>query len=79
MTAKEKATELVEKFKPYVYCYLRSGMLTNTYDEGVAMMQAKSCALIAVDEIIKGIDTCMLCKQAVRDFWQQVKSEIELL
>jgi len=41
---KEKAKELIEKHKPFIYCYMGSGMLTNTYDEVAATMMAKKCA-----------------------------------
>lgn len=55
MEAKEKAQELIEKYKPYVYCYAGSGMLTNDYNEEVATMCAKQCALVAVEEVISEI------------------------
>lgn len=41
MTAKEKAEELVDKYKPFVYCFLGSGMLSNTLDEDVQNYSAK--------------------------------------
>ena len=34
--------ELIELIKPYMYCYMGSGMLTNEYDETVAIMMAKN-------------------------------------
>lgn len=52
MEPKEKAKELIVKFKPNVYCYQGSGMLTNTYDENVATTFAKDCARICVEEMI---------------------------
>jgi len=45
MTPKEKAVELVEKFKPCAADY--------EYDFIVELGNAKICALIAVDEMIK--------------------------
>ena len=48
MTPKEQAVKLVLRYKPFVYCYMGSGMLSNTYDEDVALNMAKQCALIAV-------------------------------
>jgi len=48
-----KAKELVDKFRPYMYCYMGSGMLSNDYDENVETDNAKYCALLCVDEIIK--------------------------
>jgi hypothetical protein len=68
MTPKEKAEELVDKFNYESKHYL--------------MLDAKQCALIAVDEIIK---EC--CKSSEKkdakyqderiNYWQQVKHEIE--
>ena len=52
MTPQEKATELVEKFKPYVNGYVGSSMLTNTeYPESI-LSKAKECARIVVNEMI---------------------------
>lgn len=33
---------MIELIKPYMYCYMGSGMLTNEYDESVAIMMAKN-------------------------------------
>ena len=72
MTAKEKAEELVKKFRKYVdgeidgengFCYSKE---RETYN-------AKQCALIAVDEIFLVLPDI----QEVWDFWGQVKKEIE--
>jgi hypothetical protein len=52
MEAKEKAKELVEKYKFYVYCYIGNGMLTNDVDENIMLSNAKKCAIIAVNEMI---------------------------
>jgi hypothetical protein len=75
MNAKEKAKQLIEKFKPYVYCYLGSGMLTNTYDEDVANSFAKKCAKISIDEII---DVSFGDKYVI-EYWNNVKNELEKL
>jgi hypothetical protein len=53
ITPKEKAEQLISNFSPFVYCYLGSGMLTNTEDDEVIKMNAKKCALIAVEEMLK--------------------------
>lgn len=74
MTAIEKANDLINKFIPNVYCYLGSGMLTNTYDEDIALMNAKKQCLICVDEIIKTIEPHLNTK-----WWKEVKEEIEKL
>jgi len=86
MTAKEKAIELVEKYKPYVYCYFGSGMLVNQEDESTILKNSKQCALIAVNEIIKNnkdnIIHWMPCHSeecGCRDYWTNVKQEINNL
>lgn len=65
MTAKEKAIELIDKF------YSISSFFSDLED-------AKQCALIAVDEILKVVsfynDT-----QAEITYWEEVKQEIEKL
>jgi hypothetical protein len=87
-TPKEKAKELVEKFKPYMYCYMGSGMLSNDY-ENVVLDFAKKSSLIAVDEIIETApkldkriyknDCSWIEALCNTDYWQEVKSEIEKL
>ncbi|MES2395643.1 MAG: hypothetical protein V4549_06555 [Bacteroidota bacterium] len=71
MKAKEKAIELVGKFKPLVTtwdCYWDCP--ANPDD---ILKEAKLCALICVDEmLIKGTE------YHIR-YWQNVKQEIELL
>ena len=72
MTAKEKARELVDKFCPLVTtwdCYNDSPR----YDEDI-IIDAKQCALIAVDEIIEFGN-----QQGIREpmmYWNKVKTEI---
>jgi uncharacterized protein YxeA len=72
MTAKEKAKELVEK-----YFYLFSLELENT----IADYEAKQCALIAVDEILKEYGTYYKVEVNGKyvSYWQEVKKEIEKL
>ena len=65
MTSKEKAVNL---FNDY-YSYLKANLM---YDEE-AMQDAKQCALIAVDEILKH------CYEVMKPFWEEVKQEIEKL
>ena len=74
MTPKEKAEQLISNFSPYVYCYIGSGMLTNTFDNEAIKMNAKQCALIAVDEILLGY----MGNPKVK-YWTEVKQEIEKL
>lgn len=92
MTPKEKAEELVNKYKPFVYCYLGSGMLSNWEDETVILSNAKQCALIAVDEMLKetntvipeevytdnGLEVIIVLNPRIK-YWQEVKNEIEKL
>ena len=63
MTPKEKAEEL---FKQY-YSYLKANLM----NDKEALEDAKVCALIAVDEIIK------YCYKDDIKYWQQVKQEID--
>ena len=91
MTPKEKALKLVDKFKPFVYCYSGSGMLSNDYDKNIVLRMAKQCALIAADESInifievyKKLVAFELIKGEVEDsathiYWTEVKQEIEKL
>jgi len=83
MTPKEKAIELVDK-----YYHLFSVKLENT----ICVYEAKHCALIAVDELIsteyKTVSKLLevIEKNRIRlvislnkDYWQEVKQEIEKL
>ncbi len=73
MTAKEKAEELVNKF--YCDIYWVFGNPKVLY-ESKSIEAAKRCALIAVDEIIESI-THIYETYEYRDYWLQVKKEIE--
>ena len=82
MTPKEKAKELYNKFlNPSGDTYLY-GMLEHE--------SAKECALIAVDELIesfnsiydasiRNIEKYSGAKYGMKDYWQEVKQEIEKL
>ena len=91
MLPKEKAKELVEKFKPHTW----SGASYIGIEE-VEMMRdnPKQCALITVDEIISElpdticgymteegvpIGTAMEIDNMKKHYWQQVKKEIETI
>lgn len=87
MTAKEKANELVEKFKGFVNGYIGSSMLTNDeYPERI-LTKAKKIAIIVVDEILQEVHYGQRCdwikeRQGGEEFtsyWKSVKQEIELL
>jgi hypothetical protein len=75
MTPEEKAKELFDKFRNEILSFLGDKMKDKN---------AKRCALIAVDELIKShyllttthdIKPSMRCKS----YWKQVKQEIENL
>jgi hypothetical protein len=69
MTPKEKAKELVYKFKDDLY--KQRGVTIYTED-------AILCALIAVDEIINNYeDRYKYCNSKI--YWEEVKKEIEKL
>ena len=61
MKAKQKANELVDKYLEYVEAYSSEGQLEN----------AKICALIAVNEILK--------LDSINMFWEDVKREIKAI
>lgn len=72
MTPKEKAIELVSKFRNE-FKWVEKDHHVDLYRD------TRQCALIAIDEIIEVINESMLYKQSKRDFWKQVKQEIEKL
>lgn len=64
LTPKEKAEELVDKYYPM-------------FDSSARLSIAKSCALIAVDEIIEAIDWHYYeTPNNEIEYWEQVKHEI---
>jgi hypothetical protein len=65
MTPKEKAKELVDKMYGDELDYMTEG-------------QAKQCALIAVDEMIDELYHIPASNET-REYWQEVKQEIEAL
>lgn len=68
MTPKEKAKELVFRF------YEKSDLLF----ESLSFIQAKECALIAVDEIIDALEN-NASNSASWEFYEEVKKEIKKL
>ena len=89
MTPKEKAQDLVNSF---YYSLPNNGSETGINSTTSRYGEAKKCALIAVDEIIKqfvGVydslkDAGVLDSASVQDsanykYWQEVKQEIEKL
>lgn len=57
---------LKEKFLPRMYCFMGSGMLSNTYDKDIAEGNASKCEKIADDHAIDFVcwlmDNCELIK-----------------
>ena len=81
MTPKEKAKDLVEKFKLYSWISCIEG-----YEELSNIESAKYCALIAVDEILEYIDSnhngYYTMPESVKikyDYYEEVKQELEKL
>jgi hypothetical protein len=75
MTPKEKAFELAHKFR------LLEIRTSENSHMMISIADAKQCALIAVDEILKAVDNPdekYLMKHIV-EYWSQVKQEIENL
>lgn len=70
MTPKDKAKELINKYKPIVYSIDNYG----DYDESIALVNAKSCAFIAVDEVIQALPEDY--QNDIWSYWEQVKKEI---
>jgi hypothetical protein len=72
MSEKEKAQELVDKFKDFVHGYIGSSMLTNTeYPERI-LSQAKKVATMVVDEILFEI------RQGQKLDWIQERKRLKL-
>ena len=69
MSPKEKAKDLISKFIPYA----EDAEFLIGSDDNVS--SAKQCALIAVEEILKGDHLI----RTPLSYWQSVKTEIEKL
>jgi hypothetical protein len=70
MIPKEKAEELVDKFKNYV-------SQKDFFGDNVEFKNAQQCALITVDEILAA-DMFIMTEEQEK-YWEQVKTEIEKL
>jgi len=70
MTPKEKAEDLVDKFRLNVLDYENNGL--NSF-------KAKNCALIAVDEILNHHSQEQNLYRIDTYYWKEVKKEIEKL
>ena len=72
MTPKEKAKELVEKYRNVSISFIDS--IEGACDMYINNEDAKECALIAVDEILK-----LDIYKSDQWYWEEVKEEIEKL
>ena len=75
MTPKQKAESLVNGFKPNMYCYIGSGMLSDDYSESAALKNAKECAQTVCNEVIEEVTSGPWLKSQV-EYWKAVKAEI---
>ena len=69
MTPEQEAERIIEMFRPYMYCFLGSGMLTNTPSDKVKNMNAKECAILHVQGII---DVLWEDDYESKDYWNKV-------
>jgi len=78
MTPKEKVKELVDRFREFAD---GTDIKTDRYSPNIEKQNAKQCALIAVDEILKEIDDNYdtLHSADRKKYWQEVKKELENL
>lgn len=75
MTHEEKAKELIEKFKPVCYVEWQYGGDEMTNEEA-----AEAAAIIAVEEIIKVVDSALhyaFENPDEKQFWNQVLTELK--
>lgn len=70
MTPKEKATELINKFKEFADEDYMDNKQRFELNE-TRSLNAKKCALIAIDEIIE------VCESYISPYYYEVKKEIE--
>lgn len=71
---KEKAQQLIDKF---YFALPNNGSFTGINNVNDRYEEAKQCALISVDEIIKSTSWQYLVEGL--DYWQKIKHEIEKL
>jgi hypothetical protein len=72
MNSKEKAIQLVQKFKENQY----GGCILCNEDYNDINDSAKQCALLCMEEILDGYRKIL---PSSRVYWEQVKTEIEKL
>ena len=90
MTPKEKAQEIINKFRHYSNGYkwttTVAGKSIVLVDTEMQVKNAKQCALIAVNEILKSNPCCESLDRGANFiwqdntyYWQEVRKEIEAL
>ena len=73
MTPKEKANDLIYKYKPYA----SSKFIIDDYvNKPMQLINSKQCALLAVDELINEFDSL---EHYRIDYWYEVKQELNKL
>ena len=72
MTPKEKAKELVDKFRLHV-------LEKDFFGDSVEHDNAKQCALIAADETLRALHFNVWTNVEEIKYWKEVKQEIEQL
>jgi galactokinase/mevalonate kinase-like predicted kinase len=75
MTPKEKAIQLIDKFKPHAHFWVHDLGRQKDYDIE-QLENAKECALILVNEILNN-DGFTQFDEHLTDYWQQVKQELQ--
>lgn len=78
ITPQEKAKELIEFFRPMMYCFVGSEMLTNSFNEAEQLRNAKYCAIKVCNEaIISQVRNWTSGKSvAITKFWTETTKEI---
>ena len=67
MKAKDKAKELIDRF---YFNGIKDEEYSMQYEDGV------QCALICVDEIMESFNSLEYYPEDLRDYWREVKQEI---
>ena len=74
-TPKEKAIQLIEEFEPYSD-YAECDVFTEREN---MRKNAKNCANICVDAILEAYNPLEYYPEDLRDYWENVRKEIEQL
>lgn len=90
MTPQEKAIDLIDKYHLKVNVLYTQDSNPAVMNGAMTVNSSKQCALIAVDELIesfnsiydasiRNIEKYSGAKYGMRDYWEEVKKEIEKL